>query len=66
VRLFAAAEAVRQRIGLVRFKIWDPGYQAAVASLRDAMGNEDFDNAWAEGAALSTKEAIAYAQRGRR
>lgn len=24
-----------------------------------------FDSAWAEGAALSTKEAIAYAQRGR-
>ena len=25
----------------------------------------DFDRAWAEGAALSTEEAIAYAQRGR-
>ena len=30
-----------------------------------AMGEDDFDAAWAEGAALSTKEAIAYAQRGR-
>jgi hypothetical protein len=29
------------------------------------MGEEDFDCAWAEGAALSTDEAIAYAQRGR-
>jgi DNA-binding CsgD family transcriptional regulator len=29
------------------------------------MGNEEFDAAWAEGAALSTAEAIAYAQRGR-
>ena len=27
--------------------------------------DKDFDPAWAEGAALSTKEAIAYAQRGR-
>jgi hypothetical protein len=29
------------------------------------MGEMDFDSAWAEGAALSTEEAIAYAQRGR-
>ena len=29
------------------------------------MGGEDFDAAWAEGAALSTTEAIAYALRGR-
>jgi DNA-binding NarL/FixJ family response regulator len=36
-----------------------------VAALRDAMGQEDLDAAWAEGAALSTEEAIAYAQRGR-
>ena len=27
--------------------------------------SSDFDSAWAEGAALSTEEAIAYAQRGR-
>ncbi|MGA8545008.1 MAG: helix-turn-helix transcriptional regulator, partial [Mycobacterium sp.] len=30
-----------------------------------AMGQQGFDTAWAEGAALSTEEAIAYAQRGR-
>ena len=29
------------------------------------MGEKDFDCAWAEGAALSTDEAIAYAQRWR-
>ena len=29
------------------------------------MGDTDFEAAWAEGAALSTTEAIAYAQRGR-
>ena len=29
------------------------------------MGDNDFDAAWVEGAALSTEEAIAYAQRGR-
>jgi predicted ATPase/class 3 adenylate cyclase/DNA-binding CsgD family transcriptional regulator len=64
-RLFAAAEGIRQRMGAVRYKVWDAGYEASVAALRDAMGEQDFDSAWAEGAALSTEEAIAYAQRGR-
>jgi predicted ATPase/class 3 adenylate cyclase/DNA-binding NarL/FixJ family response regulator len=64
-RLFGAAAAIRQRMGVVRFKVWDAGYEASVATLRDAMGQEDFDVAWAEGAALSTEEAMAYAQRGR-
>ena len=64
-RLFGAAQAIRQRMGAVRFKVYDAGYEASVAALRDAMGERDFDAAWAEGAALSTEEAIAYAQRGR-
>ena len=50
---------------MVRFKIYDAGYEASVARLRDAMDENDFDAAWAEGAALSIEEAIAYAQRGR-
>jgi predicted ATPase/class 3 adenylate cyclase/DNA-binding CsgD family transcriptional regulator len=64
-RLFGAAEAIRQRMGLVRLKVWDAGYEASAANVRDALGDSDFDSAWAEGAALSTEEAIAYAQRGR-
>jgi DNA-binding CsgD family transcriptional regulator len=64
-RLLGAAHAIRQRIGEVRFKIYDAGYEASVAVLRNAMGEKEFDAAWAEGAALSTEEAIAYAQRGR-
>ena len=64
-RLFGAAHAIRQRIGEVRFKMYDAGYEASVTALRDAMGEHDFKSAWAEGAALSTEEAIAYAQRGR-
>jgi DNA-binding CsgD family transcriptional regulator len=64
-RLFGAAHAIRQRIGAVRFKIWNAGYEASVAAVRDALGDKDFDSAWTDGAALSTEEAIAYAQRGR-
>jgi predicted ATPase/class 3 adenylate cyclase/DNA-binding CsgD family transcriptional regulator len=64
-RLYGAAESIRQRMGEVRFKIFDAIYEFAGAALRDAMGEKDFESAWAEGAALSTEEAIAYAQRGR-
>lgn len=64
-RLFGAADAMRHRMGSVRFKIDDASYDAWVAAARDSLGEDDFDAAWAEGAALSTEEAIAYAQRGR-
>jgi predicted ATPase/class 3 adenylate cyclase/DNA-binding CsgD family transcriptional regulator len=65
VRLFGAAHVIRQRSGAVRLKVWDAGYEASVAALRDAMDDNDFDDAWAEGAALSTEEAVAYARRAR-
>jgi predicted ATPase/class 3 adenylate cyclase/DNA-binding NarL/FixJ family response regulator len=63
-RLYGAAEAVRKDTGAVRFKIYDDGYAAAVGAVRDALGHSDFESAWAEGAAMSTLEAIAYARRG--
>ena len=65
VRLFGAAHAIRQRTGAVRFKVWDAGYEDSVTTLRNTMGQDDFDVGWAEGDALSTEEAITYAQRGR-
>ena len=64
-RLFGAADGIRQRTGAVRFTIYNADYDASVAAVRNAMGDEDFQSAHAEGSALSTKEAIAYAQRGR-
>ncbi|MCV7400418.1 LuxR family transcriptional regulator [Mycobacterium fragae] len=64
-RLFGAAAAIRERRGIGRFKVWEADYEASVTKLRNAMAEADFESAWAEGAALSTEEAIAYAQRGR-
>ena len=52
-RLFGAADAARQHMGFVRFKILDEGDEATIAAVRDALGANDFDAAWAEGAALS-------------
>ena len=64
-RLFGAADAARRHIGIVRFKVLDTFDEAQIAALRDTLGENEFDTAWAEGAALSLEEAIAYAQRGR-
>jgi predicted ATPase/class 3 adenylate cyclase/DNA-binding CsgD family transcriptional regulator len=64
-RLLGAADAMRQRTGETRFAVHQPDYDAWVAATREALGDNDFDAAWVEGAVLSTDEAIAYAQRGR-
>ncbi|OBK23115.1 LuxR family transcriptional regulator [Mycobacterium asiaticum] len=64
-RLLGAAQELRERMGVVRFKIHEGEYQESVAVLRKAMDLSEFDAAWAQGTALSIEEAIAYAQRGR-
>ncbi len=64
-RLFGAADGIRQRTGEVRFQIYQADYDTSVTVLRNAMEDTDFDAAWAEGAAMSTDEAVAYALRGR-
>lgn len=35
------------------FKIYDADHKENVVALRDAVGEQDFEAAWAEGAALS-------------
>jgi DNA-binding CsgD family transcriptional regulator len=64
-RLFGAAHAMRQRMGIVRYKVYDADYDVSIAAVRAALGDSEFESAWAQGSALSTDEAIAYAQRGR-
>jgi DNA-binding CsgD family transcriptional regulator len=64
-RFFGAASAFRQRTGMVRYKVYGARYESSVTGLRAALGQDDFDAAWAEGAALTIEEAIACAQRGR-
>jgi DNA-binding CsgD family transcriptional regulator len=65
VRLLGAADAMRLRAGSVRFRIDESEYQDSLATLHDALSDSEFESLWADGARLSTEEAIAYAQRGR-
>ncbi len=46
-------------------EIHQASYDPSVAGLRDAMSHNDFDDAWAQGAALTTAEASATRERGR-
>jgi DNA-binding NarL/FixJ family response regulator len=63
--LLSAAEAVRRRTAAVRFVLDQADYDAHLAALRDSMGDAAFEQAWAQGAALSIDEAVTYALRGR-
>ena len=56
---------MRRCTGEVRFPSFEADYQAGVEELRTSMAADEFDEAWAQGASMSTEEAIAYAQRGR-
>jgi DNA-binding CsgD family transcriptional regulator len=64
VRLFAAADAQRRSMGAVRMAQPNVDPEAVIASLRERLGAEDFDEVWTAGSALSVGEAIAYASRG--
>jgi len=64
-RLFGAAEAARRLIGIKPLAVLAEQDQLALSALRDSLDENDFDAAWAAGAALSIEEAIGYAQRGK-
>jgi len=64
-RLFGSVDAAFQRAGRVREPSRDRSYTSAVEHLRQELGDDAFDRAHAEGAALSLDEAVEYARRGR-
>ncbi|QLL06540.1 helix-turn-helix transcriptional regulator [Mycobacterium vicinigordonae] len=64
-RLLGAADGIRQRTGDVRFPMYQPDYDATLQTVIEVLGRSDLDAYWVEGSALSTEEAIGYAQRGR-
>ncbi|OOK80373.1 bacterial regulatory s, luxR family protein [Mycobacterium kansasii] len=64
-RFFGAAHEIRRRFGAARFAVYDADYERTVAITRDALGQQAFDTAWAEGTGLTIDQAIAYVRRGR-
>ncbi len=64
-RLLGAAQGIRQRTHEVRLPLFDHDYEQTLTRIRDALGEAAFEQYLSEGEALSTPEAIAFAQRGR-
>src|SRR5215218_3459293 len=65
VRLLAASDQARAAMSYPRDPVRQRAHQATVHSLRAALGDGPFEQAWADGARLGLDEAVAYARRSR-
>jgi predicted ATPase/DNA-binding CsgD family transcriptional regulator len=66
VRLWAAAETLREGIGL-GLPLWDhtpTNYETVLAATRSQLDRPTFDTAQAEGRAMNAREAVEYALQG--
>jgi DNA-binding CsgD family transcriptional regulator len=64
-RLWAALDAAAHKTGMVPFPAVTGLMRSATRANRDELGDQRYDHAWAEGAALLLEEAANYASRGR-
>jgi DNA-binding NarL/FixJ family response regulator len=60
-RLFGAADALRERVGVAASWSLDPTRAAALDTVRASLGEKRFEPAWAAGRQLSAEDAIASA-----
>ena len=65
-RVLAAADSARTTLGLPRYPVEQPAFDAAVGAARDALGDEAFETAWEEGARLTIDDVVEYVTRSRR
>ena len=61
VRLWGAAEALRDSVGLPMPPHRRRRHSAAITAARTALGDKAFETAWAAGRALSVDEAVSFA-----
>jgi predicted ATPase/DNA-binding NarL/FixJ family response regulator len=61
VRLLAAAEAMREAMGLAQHEGMRRMMEDHLTALRDQLNSDDFARAWAEGLAMSAEAAVAHA-----
>jgi non-specific serine/threonine protein kinase len=60
-RLYGAAEAMREAVGVPIQPSDRPGYDRSVVAVRAGLGEEAFAKAWEEGRKMSMEQAIDYA-----
>ena len=61
-RLFSAATALRQNMGVPMPPIVRPAYERELATARGAMGSNRFAAAWAEGSVMTVDQLVEYAR----
>jgi predicted ATPase/DNA-binding CsgD family transcriptional regulator len=59
-RLFGAAEALREAVGAFVLPLYRAEYDRGVAAARTGLGEEAFEEAWAEGRAMTPEQAVEY------
>ena len=64
LKLFGAAEALREKIQAMMTEFERAEYEPAVAQARSFLTEEEFNSLWAEGRALATDQAIRLALEG--
>lgn len=64
-RILAASSTARSTMGYPPRPVDEPAHRAVVDAARSALGDEEFATVWAEGAALSLDDAVAYVRRAR-
>jgi predicted ATPase/DNA-binding CsgD family transcriptional regulator len=65
VRLFAAALRARTDLGVGRWTPEEDHWRSIEGELRDALGGDAYEAAWAAGSMLSMEEAVAWTRRAR-
>ena len=61
VRLYACASVLRESVGSHPAEVGWPDHARHVADLRAELGEEAFNEAWAQGRAMTLDESVAYA-----
>jgi predicted ATPase/DNA-binding CsgD family transcriptional regulator len=64
-RLLGAVRAARSELGLARWPVDAPRFEELEQALRDALGDEDFEEASAAGGSLTLEQAAAWVRRAR-
>lgn len=61
VRILGATEAVREALAAPMLPMYAASYEQAVTTLRGALGEQSFADAWAEGRSMQFEDAVADA-----
>ena len=64
-RLLGMADSALRQTGVARYPIFEQDHERRLETIRNQLGDSDFQTACGEGAALTIEEAIAYVRRGR-